>query len=124
MTKWVKCSIIRLERVCPMLCWNSLYINIGPLFHFMCILSLNTPVHRMCTVYISLSVRYVCGCLFVRAEPPLPTSDPPKKKPKMAKSKSLIMDLSEIVEDEYIPMEPIYTEPPQEELSQLNSASK
>ena len=63
-------------------------------------------------------------CLFVRAEPPLPTSDPPKKKPKMAKSKSLIMDLSEIVEDEYIPMEPIYTEPPQEELSQSNGASK
>lgn len=33
----------------------------------------------------------------------------------MNKSKSLSIELSGIVEDEYIPMDPIYTEPPLEE---------
>ena len=62
--------------------------------------------------------------LYICAEPPLPASDPPKKKPKMAKSKSLNMELTEIVEDEYIPMDPIYSEPPQEEPDQPNTASE
>jgi hypothetical protein len=52
-------------------------------------------------------------------KPPLPTSDPPKKKPVMAKSKSLGMELyDDTMEDEYIPMDPIYTEPPVDETEQ------
>ena len=61
----------------------------------------------------------MCVCVCVRVshvEPPLPTSNPPKKKPKMGKSRSMSMDLSEdTAEDEYIPMDPIYTEPPPDE---------
>ena len=58
-------------------------------------------------------------------EPPLPTSDPPKKKPVMAKSKSLGMELyDDTMEDEYIPMDPIYTEPPVDETEQPATPSE
>ena len=47
-------------------------------------------------------------------EPPLPSSNPPKKKPQMMDARSLSIS-EELAEDEYIPMEPIYTEPPMED---------
>ena len=66
----------------------------------------------------------MCVCACVCAEPPLPTSNPPKKRPKMAKTQSLSIELSEIMEDEYIPMEPIYTEPPPESAERQDSTAR
>ena len=57
--------------------------------------------------------------LYIYTEPPLPTSNPPKKKPQMNKSKSL--SVVDDIEDEYIPMDPIYTQPPLEEPDLANT---